>query len=346
MAPSFTTDETRTAGLLFGEELALGLVEPAALHVPEVRRAVRGLLVPSGLARRFQRAQLRRGRLSWQEHVIAPYVAARRAVLGDAAEGRPKLVVRVDGFPHHEAYGAAPGRTTEDAAAVHAVLAGAGVPYLMSVLPRVPDRPLDRSADGWREHDPAERDLLAELRRDGVAFALQGLDHRTRSGKASSPSELSGLKRAELDERLDTAQEALRDAALHADVFVAPWDRFDASAWAALAARFDVVCGGAPTIETLGFHAGPSWRGDAVWLPSYPPLDGTAAELLPVVRELVANETALWIPLTLRWDRELAAGLDGLRALAELLAAEQVARSWDDLLLAIRASHAVGTLAA
>lgn len=345
MASGFSKDETRTAGLLFGEELALGLVEPAALQVPEVRRAVRGLLVPSGPSRRFQRARLRRGRLSYHEHVVAPYVAARRAVLGDAAEGRPKLVVRVDGFPHHEAFAAAPGRRTEDAAAVHGVLRDAGVPYLMSILPRVPDRPLDREADGWREHDASEAELLAELRRDGVAFALQGLDHRTRSAKASSPSEFTGLKRPELEERLDAAQDTLRDAALHADVFVAPWDRFDASAWPTLAERFDVVCGGEHTIETLGFHPGPSWRGGAVWLPSYPPLYGTAAELLPVVRDLVAAQTALWIPLTLRWDRERAAGLDGLRALCELLAAEQAARSWDDLLLAIRASHAVGTLA-
>lgn len=344
MAAALSKDETRTAGLLFGEELALGLVEPAALRVPEVRRAVRGLLVPSGLSRRFQRAQLRRGRLTYQQHVVAPYVAARRAVLGDAAEGRPKLIVRVDGFPHHEAFTPAPGRTTEDAAAVHAVLHGAGVPYLMSVLPRVPDQPLDPLAEGWREHDAGERDLLAELRRDGVAFALHGLDHRTHTARQPAPSEFTGLARKALEERLDTAQEALRDEALHADVFVAPWDRFDAMCWSSLAGRFDVICGGAASVEKMGFHPGPSWRGDAVWLPSYPPLAGTAAELLPVVRDLLAQQTALWIPLALRWDAECAAGLGGLRELADLLAGEGLARPWDDLLLAIRASHGLGAL--
>lgn len=345
MAGGLTRDESRTAGLLFGEELALGLVEAEALRVPEVRQAVRALPVPSRFSRRFQRAQMQRGRLTYQRHCVAPYVAARRAVLGDAAEGRPKLVVRVDGFPHHEAFDHPAGRSTEDAAAVHAILHGAGVPYLMAVPPRVPRRPLDPGVDEWREHDDHERVLLAQLRRDGVSFAVQGLDHRTRKERASRRSEFTGRRRKATAERLDTAQRILREAALHADVFVPPFDRFDAACWPALAERFEVVCGGPASVDTMGFHLTPAWRGEAVWLPSYAPLHGAAADVLPAVRELLQQQTALWVPVTLRWDRERDAGGEALAELCALLASEGLARSWDDLLLAIRASHNLGALA-
>jgi hypothetical protein len=346
MPSGLTRDETRTAGLLFGEELALGIVEPEALRVPEVRQAVRGLAVPSRLSRRFQRAQMRRERLTYQRHCVAPYVAARRAVLGDAAEGRPKLVIRVDGFPHHEAWDHPAGRSTADAAAVLDILRAAGVPFLVAVPPRVARRPLDPRTDEWREHDAGERELLAELRRDGVSFAVQGLDHRTRRERAAQRSEFTGRRRKETEERLDAAQAALRDEALHADVFVPPFDRFDASCWPSLAARFDIVCGGPASVDTMGFHPTPTWRGEAVWLPSYAPLHGPAAAVLPAARELLEQQTALWVPVTLRWDVEHDAGGEALRELCELLAAEQLARPWDDLRLAIRASHSLGALTA
>jgi hypothetical protein len=96
----------------------------------------------------------------------------------------------------------------------------------------------------------------------------------------------------------------------------------------------------------MGFHAGPSWRGNAVWLPSYPPLHGPAADVLPAVRELLAAQTSLWIPVTLRWDHEHDAGGEALRELCDLLGSERLARPWDDLLLAIRASHGLGALTA
>lgn len=342
MAGSLSRDEARTAGLLFGEELALGLVAPDALDDPAVRRAVRGGPVPSPLSRRFQRAQMRRGRLTYASHVVAPLMAARRALLGDGAQGRPKLLIRVDGFPHHRA-GDEPGRyPTADAAAFHAVLRDAGVPYLMAVLPRVPLDAENPSGETWRAHDEAERDLLAELRRDGVAFGVHGLDHRPAKTHPRRRAEPGGKHAAK---RLDSALATLREDALHADVFVPPYERFDPAGWPALAQRFDVVCGGPDSVDTMGFHLTPSWRGNTIWLPSLAPLNGPAADVLPAVRDLLAQETSLWIPITLRWDRERDDGYAALRALAALVAEQQLARSWDDFLLAARASHHFGAAA-
>ncbi|WP_354700741.1 DUF2334 domain-containing protein [Paraconexibacter sp. AEG42_29] len=338
MPSGMSLDEIRTAGLLFGEELALGLVEPSALRTPEVLRTVRTGMIPSLPSRLFQARQLRRGRLSGHEHSTGPRMAARRAILGDAALGRPKLLIRVDGFPHMNAWDAPAAVSTTRAAEFHAVLRDAGVPYLMSVLPRVPRRPLEPQTDEYRVHASDERELLAELRRDGVSFGAHGLDHRSRSTKASRRSEFPGGKPKEIAARLDEAIAALRDEALHTDVFVPPFDRFGAICWRVLAERFDVVCGGPASVATMGFHPTPSWRGDAVWMPAYAPLHGTAAEVLPAVRELVAQQTSLWIPVVLQWDREVD-DLRALRELCDVLAAGELARSWDDFLLAVNASR-------
>ncbi|MCW3041659.1 MAG: hypothetical protein JWM31_3564, partial [Solirubrobacterales bacterium] len=106
-----------------------------------------------------------------------------------------------------------------------------------------------------------------------------------------------------------------------------------------LAKRFDVVCGGAAGVDTMGFHLTPSWRGEAIWLPALPPLDGPAAAVLPAVQELLEGQVPLWIPVVLRWEEELADGLSALGELAAFLGEQHLARSWDDFLLAARASR-------
>jgi hypothetical protein len=334
-----TRDEIRTAGLLFGEELALGLIDPEALRGPDVQRGVRVQTVPSSFSRRYQRRQMRRGRLTNAAHVLAPQMDARRAVLGDAAKGRPKLLLRVDAFPAMDAFEDRTGDGPQHVAALHAILRDAGVPYLMSVVPRVARRPLEPRGDEWREHTVGERAELVQLRRDGVAFAVHGLDHRSRSRKASRRSEFTGMKRKAVEQRLDTALQVLRDDALHADVFVPPFDRFDASAWPALAARFDVVCGGPRSVDTMGFHRAPSWRGEAVWLPAYPPLQGPADAVRPAVEQLAADGTGLWIPVALDLAAEARDDFRAVTRLAAVLGAGELARPWDDFLIAVRASR-------
>lgn len=330
-----TRDELRSAHLLFGEELALGAVDAVAVQrAPEVREAVRSLAVPSPLSRRLQQRLVRRGELGAEEHCIAPMADARRAVLGDAAGGPPRFLLRVDGFPHHSVEETPRTHGTDAFTRVHAILRAAEVPYLVAVLPRVPTAATEPDAGAWRAHDPSEAALLQELRRDvDVSFAVHGLDHRSTDSRR--PSELAGRKPAALRERLDTADAVLRGAGLAGDVFVAPWDRFDASQYAELAARYDVVTGGPRTIERLGFHRTPLWRGGAVFLPTLPGLSGRAGELLPAVERIVAARPALWIPLTLEWG---AADDAELRRLAATL--RGTARAWDEFLSGVRASRA------
>ncbi len=294
--------------------------------------------MPSPLSRRFQARAVRRGALSYDPDVTDPFVAARTAVLGpDAAAGRPKILLRVDGFPHHLASDRDGDRGCAAFARVHALLHDAGVPYLLSVLPWVPDSALDPGSDGWRPHDEDERALLGQLRREGVAFGVHGLDHRTRDAREDRRSELHALKGKDLTDRLDAAVQTMRDEALHADVFVAPWDRFDASQYAELAARWDVVTGGPSTVAGFGFHATPLWRGDAVYLPAYPPLVGPPRTIADAVEHLAARRTGLWTPVVLDWAQAVEGAWEDLVGFAHALAG--LARPWDEFLAAIAFSR-------
>jgi peptidoglycan/xylan/chitin deacetylase (PgdA/CDA1 family) len=216
-------------------------------------------------------------------------------------------------------------------------MAGAGVPYLLAVLPRLADRPLDPRARGGRPLDEDERQLLAGLAGEGVTFALHGLDHRTRRRSARRRSELVGLGAEELDLLLDEGEAVLAELDIRPRVFVAPYNRFDARQWATLAGRYDVVCGGPETVVKLGLQPAAVWRGDAVYLPAYPYLYGRAANVGTAVEALAADGVSLWTPVVLHWGVECDDGWAALEELAPRIA--RFARPWSEFLAAVQASR-------
>lgn len=325
-----TPNERRSARLLFGEELAAGTVTDAQLDRPAVATAVAYRRVPSLAGRLTQALALKRGRLTMQDNVIEPLLAAREAVLGPAAAGPPRLLVRVDEFPHYRAWDDPQGCGTDAYQRFHAVLRDADIPYLVAVVPRVPRDPLNPVETEWRPHDDAERAELRALAADGVAFATHGLDHRTRDAHPRRHSELSGLDAAALSTLLDTAATTLADEQIEPAVFVAPYNRFDANQYPALAQRFAVVTGGPESILKMGFHRTPLWRGDAVFLPGYAPFYGTAGGMIDAVGRLVTRGAALWIPVVLHWEWEARDGFAGLKRWAQSVAG--LARPWSEFL--------------
>jgi peptidoglycan/xylan/chitin deacetylase (PgdA/CDA1 family) len=297
-----------------------------------VARAVRDGRGPR--ARRvLERLALKAGALSYERSVAAPQHTARRAVLGDAADGPPRVLVRVDEYPHYRAADE-PRRYGDDAfERFHAILAEAGVPYLLAALPAPATRPLDPDASGGRALSDRERATLARVGGEGVTLALHGYDHRTRHAHPRRHSELAGLAPGELSERLDAAEAALGLA--RPRVFVPPYNRFDAVQWPVLASRYAVVGGGPESVLEHGFARPPAWRGDAVWLPAYPPLYGTAAQVRPAIEALAGR--ALWVPVVLHWGWEADRGLADLPALAATLAG--LAAPWERFLEAVEASR-------
>jgi hypothetical protein len=254
-----------------------------------VREAVLARRVPARISRVYQRRLMRRGRLSYLKHTLPAFAAARRAVLGDAAAGPPRLLVRLGPFP-----GADP--------AVLRELAGGGLRYLLAV-------------DASRPLDADEVELLADLRRAGVAFALAG-SREPLEGRSAKKAEAALV---ELEARL------AEQAAIRPDVLVGP-DRLSHWVWKPLAQRYSVIAGGPRSVARMGYHATPLWRGDAVWLPSYEPFHGDGAHVAEAVRSLGDQAAGTWVP----------AAVAATPAAAELA---PYAADWDGFLEGVRRSR-------
>jgi hypothetical protein len=79
------------------------------------------------------------------------------------------------------------------------------------------------------------------------------------------------------------------------------------------------------------------WRGEAVYLPSYFPLYGRAADVLPAAQSLIDRQAGLWTPIVLHWGWEADAGWKDLERMAAAIA-PYTAR-WEDFLSAARKSR-------
>jgi len=329
--PAVNANERRTAALQLwphegGEEIARERRELGAKRLP----------TPQPL-RFLEALAQKRGRLGWERHVAEPLDRFRRAALGERAAGPPRALVRVDEFPHARAYDPDGEFGTEAFRRFHAILAEAGIPYLLAITPHVSRDYLDPGATERRDLDPGEIATLRRLREEGVAFGLHGADHRTRHASPRHHSELCGLGLEEAAARIDGARAAFDRLDLPTPAFVPPFNRFDAVQYPLLAERFEVVCGGPESVRLLGFHRTPVWQGEAVYLPSYAPLYGTAAEATAGIERLAGREQALWAPITLHWGWELKDDFAALRRLCAALQGRVAA--WDDFLAAVAASR-------
>ena len=330
-------DERRSRRLLFAPELESGRVRAPELARAEVRAALATRRVPSLPSRALQRVLMHRGSLTYEGTTVESLMAARRAVLGDDAAGPPRLLIRVDEFPHYRAWDEPRRYGTDAFRRFHSILTEAGVPYLLAVPARVSHEPLDPRGRESRPIDDHEASELADLRRDGVEFALHGLDHRTRRRSARARTELGRRSLTELDERLGQAEEQLARVAVRPEVLVPPFNRFDWRQWPVLAKRYSVVAGGPESVGRFGWHDTPLWRGDAVWMPAYPPLYGRAEDAAGAVGRLAGRGAALWVPVVLHWGWEADSGWEGLERFAR--AAAPYAAPWRSFLDPVAASR-------
>jgi Uncharacterized protein conserved in bacteria (DUF2334) len=333
-------DQLRTARLLFDAEIVAGTLAPEALSASAVVAATRVRAVPARPVRAAQQLRYKLGSLDFDSAVVRPLLAARHAALGRDGAAAPRFLVRVDEFPH---YGAAdePDRFgSSEFERFHRIMVGAGVPYLLAVLPRVSHEPLSPTASGSRPLDGAEIAMLRRLSSESVSFALHGRDHRTRFSSPRRHSELCGLTGPETEQLLGDALAELARHEIRPDVFVPPYNRFDARQLKALARRFTVVCGGPESIGRIGVQRPPQWRGETVYLPSYAPVYGRAAQVLAAAERLIEGAVGLWVPVVLHWGWEAEAGFADLERLAERIA--PYASRWEDFGEAIERSRSQG----
>lgn len=326
-------DALRDLDLILPPGVAARLPSDAAAGLAR-RRARRRSAGPLGTLGIADRLLMKAGVAGYMRTLVPRDLdVLRRALDGDAG-GVPRVLVRIDEFPHARAADEPARVGTERYRTFHEIMAEAGVPYLVALMPRVSHDYLDPRRRDDRGLDDGEIAMIRRLDEDGVAFGLHGLNHRTRHADPRRHSELSGLGDKALGALLDRALRTLEEhAGVAPRVFVAPFNRFDARQWPELAARFAVVTGGPESVRVMGLTPTPQWRGGAVYLPSYPPLYGSAEEAAGGTAALAARGAGVWAPVVLHWGGEQRDDWAGLRRAARILACHAV--PWADLLTAV-----------
>ncbi len=334
-----TADEQMTAALLFWDELGserLQTGEP--MQNKAVERAVSAPGRISTPACLLDRLAMKTGLIGYERSSLSPYVRAREAVLGSEAKGKPRMLVRVDEFPHYRAWDESGRFGTDEFRRFHEIMSGADIPYLVSLLPCVARNPLDPRETKERPLDAGELSMIEELKASGTAFGLHGWSHRTRRPEPRRRSELAGLDDVQLRELLDRARLVTDDLGIETRVFVPPFNRFDPDQLALLASRFDVLCGGPETVSLLGFRKTPSVISGSVFLPSYPPFYGRSEEISAALPRLAGVDSPIWVPVVLHWGWEAESGWRELERLAPELA--RFAVDWRGFLAAARGTTA------
>jgi hypothetical protein len=87
----------------------------------------------------------------------------------------------------------------------------------------------------------------------------------------------------------------------------------------------------------MGFHGGPQWRGQAVYLPCYAPLYERASVVLGAVERTLEQQVATWVPVGLHMGWEVEDRFAALARVAKRIA--PYAASWDDFLGAVDESR-------
>jgi hypothetical protein len=279
---------------------------------------------------------MKRGGLSYESDWLGPLQAARRAALGQAADGPPRFLVRVDEFPYYSGYDD-PRFGYDASQRLHSVMAEAGVPYLLSLVPQWTHEPLRPDGHGGRPLDGRDQELISRMGSEGVTFAQHGTTHRTRFASPRRHSELRGLDARALGELLDDGRRRLEAVGVRPRALVPPFNRFGAGQWPVLAGRYDVVTGGPESVLAMGFHGGPQWRGQAVYLPCYAPLYERASVVLGAVERTLEQQVATWVPVGLHMGWEVEDRFAALARVAKRIA--PYAASWDDFLGAVDESR-------
>jgi hypothetical protein len=293
--------------------------------------------VPPLPIRAGERALMKLGRLHWERAWLAPLMRTRAQALNGRAQGPPRFLVRVDEFPYYTTFDEPGDQGVRMSQRFHDVMAGEGIPHLMSIIPQLTRQPLLPDASGGRPLGPRELDLIEEMRQSEVVFAQHGTSHRTRDARPRHHSELCGLSASQTEELLEQGRRLLAEVGIEPRVFVPPFNRFDAGQYDVLARRFDVVCGGPESVALLGFHGGPLWRGEAIYLPCYAPLYADAKTILPAVERLIEMQPGTWVPIVLHTSWELDDDFAALRQLARRIS--PYVAHWDELLDALDRSR-------
>lgn len=247
-----------------------------------------------------------------------------RQSLGPKTQNPPcRFLLRIDDFPAESA-------GSEKFLEAHQLFTEHHIPYLLAITPFM-TRPKD---SGFLT--PQEIQILKKACSEGAQPALHGFTHEKHSSRPCS--ELAGMPLAEFKIWLTKAKGILAQHGIHCAAFVAPFNSYDLFIVPELLKHFSVICGGPESVHSLGYHTGPSFLGDCLYLPSYRGAYDIGSRDLPGLRELELKAAGLIIPITIHWRNGLKDGFGSFRQIARYLQGKVI--GWDAYLQETRKTTA------
>ena len=208
-----------------------------------------------------------------------------KSLFGTNNDGQVRFLLRVDDFPRF-------GVESEMFYEFHNILKRNNIPYLLAVTPK----------PGNRELTLSEVNILKDISKDKVEFALHGFTHQIKNKNIKS--EIIGMKESEIHKEINNNLEYLKD--FNINVFVPPFNSIDLKSYKIISQKFKCICGGRETIKYLGFWFTPCFLMNSLYVPSYYPVYGKANEILEyIVNKLNKIKENIIVPLTLHWTWEI-----------------------------------------
>jgi hypothetical protein len=238
-----------------------------------------------------------------------------------SADLTPKVVVRVDDYPHWTV-------STNRFWEFHSALAVHGVRYLLGATPFLVTEPLSPGWDQPRPLDEQEWTLLAgAVARGELEVGLHGATHHTGVGKVAS--EFDWLSSEEAERTITRAWEWLVARGVTPVAFVPPFNRFPARLWTVLPSDCPILCLGPESLRDVPLLWSPAAYRNRTVVYSLRPFYGRASAILDRLqrgRWLEIEGTV--IPITLHWTWELSDGFEAVSNLARYVAGFAVHWSW------------------
>lgn len=257
---------------------------------------------------RLKATPLERLRGYWQRTGSCTHRAVLNRIAQRPGGSHPRFLVRVDDYPRWD-------RGLAGFREFHSILAGAGIRYLLGVVPRPA---VDPEAPGSRQREltDEESELLQEIGGD-VDVAVHGWSHRRQPGSVAS--EIVGAKAEELRRHAAQGVSLLEGLGFRPRGYIPPYNAIDRAGLDVLAGDFEAIFGGPESVRWLGCLPGPCRLGTTWYLPSYPPAYGRAGDVERFVRASQDCALPILIPVTLHWAWEEKDRFRALRSLAATL---------------------------
>lgn len=213
---------------------------------------------------------------------------------GKILRNRVRFILRVDDFPRWDL-------PIKHFLKCDAILAKFGIEYCLGVTPQIALDPLNPFSECEPGLSDDAADILQKISKR-VEISLHGLTHRVLNHNLRS--EFNGLKPSIIEKYIVNGLNLLHDVKLTSVSFIPPFNSISIPALPILAQYFKILFGGPESITTLGFYKSPSFLGEMIYLPSYPPAYDRAQNMCNFVKQVKQINLPLIIPLTIHWAWE------------------------------------------